>query len=1037
MKKTNIALGMLAMALLPTVSIAQTGTWINSFTVARDYAFSTGTPLVMVWSNDICDHCNAFKTSLKNAAFGTWQSAQPYVFCLVEGKRGVDTPANRGAKAFALNAGGYGKKNPGGYPLVSLLWLEGDEVKAVSTFSGRPGKMGVPMQDEMYKEFIAAIEAAFANYSPVPEYAGGDLAFSADYAHARLEAVAGFTKYVDVPLVRTRQASRAVGTNLVSAVLGGTEILNKSVIWAAMESSRSVRVAIPAGAAEGDIVAVTLKDADGAVRGTVNIHVVGECENSPKNPLFIGERTAATLDYGEWTMDLDVAMAKYKAESDSRLLALIGGSMWCPDCVMADLYLLDRAEFKSWAVANKVILVDIDIPNLPNTTNSPSLLTRTLSRASDGYVTARNTRPADESERYQSGAGYLSRHMVSDEAAAKVAERNARLVGTNRANGGWNDPDRANQSRTGVPVFFSLNRDGSVAGCLDTFSSTAPKSYKAAYLDRLDELLDMADSGSGGIANSSWQTTGETYAGEGEVAGAALTPVALVNVYKLGATSEKAAMQTVSVQGTASDVSVTARLISVIDGIVKTVASSSGNLASGVSVSGLIASTGSYYLEVKAAAEGPLAVDSDAAGTKVAYSIDGERSEIPNPFSNDWISLAFNATLPMFGADGKTLAGTLTLTQKKSRKAVTLSARFNNGQRNVVSFSGKWNEDDIEADGTVSLSMSSRGGYGLVLVLDAHGVIEAELDDGSAVLSSGECGLAVDYGEFIGNYVVALLPIDGGLGDAYAGVPAYMTLKMATASAAKTGKFNYAVKLPDGKSLSGTTGIVWSDADFGIVTIARVAGATRFSAVAKVRRNAADALSRRAIVMLEGVDACWSSSLSGVEFSRKFDMRGSYYDKTDSLLEMADISGDSGTLALAADAAGIPPSEVHGAVKSVSMDGRLVSVTSQKAVLAEKAADVKFSLNRNTGLFSGKTTISFEDEQSGNVRSRAKSRGVSASYNGVVLPGWYSDCSCSEDEDTLIPRESLPFGIGFCVFSDKVGRVSVKRGFAVGIGSAK
>ena len=48
---------------------------------------------------------------------------------------------------------------------------------------------------------------------------------------------------------------------------------------------------------------------------------------------------------GEWTMDLDVALAKYRANADSKLLVLVSGSLWCPDCVMTDAHLLDRAEF--------------------------------------------------------------------------------------------------------------------------------------------------------------------------------------------------------------------------------------------------------------------------------------------------------------------------------------------------------------------------------------------------------------------------------------------------------------------------------------------------------------------------------------------------------------------------------------------------------------------------------------------------------------------------------------------------------------------
>ena len=90
---------------LPTVSTACTGAWIDTFSVATNYAFSTGKPLVMLWSNDVCDYCNAFKTSIKKSAFTSWQKVQPYVFCYVEGVKGADPANNRGAKAFAASAG--------------------------------------------------------------------------------------------------------------------------------------------------------------------------------------------------------------------------------------------------------------------------------------------------------------------------------------------------------------------------------------------------------------------------------------------------------------------------------------------------------------------------------------------------------------------------------------------------------------------------------------------------------------------------------------------------------------------------------------------------------------------------------------------------------------------------------------------------------------------------------------------------------------------------------------------------------------------
>ena len=41
----------------------------------------------------------------------------------------------------------------------------------------------------------------------------------------------------------------------------------------------------------------------------VNVTAV-KTENSTKNPVFVGEKSADELDWGEWTMDLDAATSK-------------------------------------------------------------------------------------------------------------------------------------------------------------------------------------------------------------------------------------------------------------------------------------------------------------------------------------------------------------------------------------------------------------------------------------------------------------------------------------------------------------------------------------------------------------------------------------------------------------------------------------------------------------------------------------------------------------------------------------------------------
>lgn len=484
---------------LPTVYTAQTGAWIDSLHIATNYAFSTGKPLVMVWSNDICDHCNAFKTSLKNAEFKTWQSAQPYVFCLVEGVGGNDTPANKGAKAFAKDAGGYGKKNSGGYPLVALLWLKDGEARAVATFTGRPGKMGVPVKDEMYKEFIEAIETMFSGYVV---YSGGKFVVG-NTVGDRLEAE-GFTEWVDVLLERDTSSDLDAASETLTLsypVTTGLATVAREIAWAAGESEKRVRIRFDELAdfsfAVGGEVKLTLTSADGATLDESIIALVKR-DNSPKNPVWVGQKTSDELAWGEWTMDLDVARAKVSAakarSEDAYLLVSFGGSIWCPDCAKTERYLIETKEFKAWTLANKVACVAIDIPNVNATAESrtgPCLMTREKKNVSATYSAA-----DPDHGTVQSGAGYLSRWMIADGAAEAILARNLQLVGTNTKNGGWNRPERSNQYRTGVPVFALVDASSlKVISRIELFSSSSPADSNAlaGHIRRFDELLAVAN----------------------------------------------------------------------------------------------------------------------------------------------------------------------------------------------------------------------------------------------------------------------------------------------------------------------------------------------------------------------------------------------------------------------------------------------------------------------------------------------------------------------------------------------------------------
>lgn len=509
MKRTMFySIAAVSCMLCATAAQVQTGTWINSFPVARDYAFETGTPLVFVWSNDICDHCQAFKASLDNAAFKTWQSAQPYVFCLVEGKSGVDTPANKGAKAFAMNAGGYGKKSSGGYPMVSLLWLEGDEVKAVSTFTGRPGKMGVAPKKEMYEEFIEAIETAFA------EYGVSDLGYFpvTDTEYDRFEAEPS-TGVARIPV--DRAAAGAAAANSLKVTKDGVEVFSTDVAWSAGSSRAMVDVPLANivglsydGTSTLEMTLVSKTDGT-STNGT--IHLVAAQKNAVRNPYFPGERDLGNLDWADWTLDWTLVtdkVAKASTKTDkSYVLAVFSGTLWCPYCKGIETGLFDSPKFSAWLRDNKVQLVLFDQPLSATDAYAGNAQLLSYAAGLDHY--------SGEESRMRSGAGYLVRHgLAADDAAVlAVRERTASLTVDWRAPG-------STAARLSNPTILLLDHRGTVLGRLSTWRDrNRVFGDDVRYYDpdenvaRLNDLLKLAPRG-GELDDYAATTTLEHKVGE-------------------------------------------------------------------------------------------------------------------------------------------------------------------------------------------------------------------------------------------------------------------------------------------------------------------------------------------------------------------------------------------------------------------------------------------------------------------------------------------------------------------------------------------
>ena len=621
-----------------------TGKWHADLDKCKAFAEANGIPLVAIWSNgDNCGHCKKWENNAISDAFIAWMKTSGIVFYF--GYYGDP------GKGTTLGEWCYwcGRGNPMGQtlPLVRLYWPKGgvDFSANGDTVDGNKGRCTIssatPRADDPYyvpgdygtynpggRYMIDYIKRAFAAYdgSGANTYYGGEFAVIDD-PNAGLQAIAEVTPRVNIPLWRTNTTSIAKAyTNLLWGVYPDGSSFTNTVIWTAGQKSQLVAIDITkngrvSASDVGKAVRLVLYDnkkkkvADYA--NGVTIVSADAYPNSAANPLWIGERTADTLEFGEWTMDLDAVTNKVNAwnaglgllSATPGLLAgtpgkraysliYVGGSRWCPDCVMTDRYFLDDERFKTWAATHNIALGVIDIPKDPNDQGgSPSLLTYNTFRASDNFVTGRQSWPADEAQRYQSGAPYISRKgiLMSENGgtnATEIARRNKALVAQNTLNGGWNRPERPNQSRTGVPCFIALRRDGTIAGRWEFFSDLGPKGWSYGYLKRLEELLSQADESE--ESNQNWRTTTQTVAKRGTSEVAQLSHSDLVDTYKI---DPAAVGQTVSFKiSCASAIGGSLKVVQASDALEKTIGSVSGLFSDGIEVTVEIPETNCYLV---------------------------------------------------------------------------------------------------------------------------------------------------------------------------------------------------------------------------------------------------------------------------------------------------------------------------------------------------------------------------------------------------------------------------------------------------------
>ena len=544
------------------------GQWHADLVKARAYAEANGLPLVAVWSNgDFCQHCLIWEGAANSPVFVNWMKTSGMVFYFGYVRDGsLNAAGDFGGGPSPDGQEGYhgtsfywccNNQNASlAWPYIRFYWPKGG-VDLVYTGSFIDGeyivKGGAPcmVKDDlistnpsMYAPWVTLGDygtynpngrymldfitnkstGVLRNFSATPAYAGGEfnVLSSATAPRACLQVETNTTlASVTVPLIRKAADIRAyAATNYVVCTYPSGQIRTNTVIWVAKQKSAEMALEISPdwlGSKESSIK-LELYDHAMAKKSTLRVAVVAPVENSAANPLWLGERTVDSLDWGEWTMDIDTAtqkVAKAVAGGEKAYtLALVSGSLWCPDCYVLDEYLLDKEEFHAWTTNRHVACVEIDEPIFAMSLSYPTLLSHT-SYESKTYGTI-------------SGSGWLSRHGVpltgnGNTNAATVLARNTDYVNKDTAHGGLCLPEpEASTARktggwkTGVPGIVLLRPDGSVAGRIYQFSNDGRNTLKdipvETLLKRFDELLAQVEE-EGEENNDSVRTTAATISG--------------------------------------------------------------------------------------------------------------------------------------------------------------------------------------------------------------------------------------------------------------------------------------------------------------------------------------------------------------------------------------------------------------------------------------------------------------------------------------------------------------------------------------------
>ncbi len=473
--------------------VASEGPGDAAFQKCLATAQASGKPLAVIWGNQGCRHCSSFTESLNASAelLSGWMKGKDALFSFFKDNSGDNAPIPGHQPAACYDA--YAFTVECGVPVGLVPWpfYAFYQLKPDGTAAREAGSLAGLTAAGFMEKFDRFLEETSVEV-PVP----GDFAFMCGASSgSRLEAMPS-TPGVWVPIARTNNCSVAV-TNTLTATFQTGETVVSNVVWEASGASRQTQeVFVPtaAGWTGGGAAMLLLRDEKGILNASNSITFVAESAPSHHFPLWIGERTETTLGFGEWTFDLDTATNKVRLAAaegvDAYTLVVVGGGLWCPDCISCERDITEDPKFTAWAQRRNIALVVSDQPQ--NGTTMSSMMTHDV-----GWLG-------------NSGSYYLSRKGLT---AAEGMEQFAAM--TNRSYRLWKVEPSA--VRVGNPTFILFRPTGTIAGRLvgdknmyrpnvgQGSSSSDPFGFEENIL-RLEELIENSADTSEERNDRAWTT---------------------------------------------------------------------------------------------------------------------------------------------------------------------------------------------------------------------------------------------------------------------------------------------------------------------------------------------------------------------------------------------------------------------------------------------------------------------------------------------------------------------------------------------------